>query len=147
MTPAGNLDLVAYLINFSERTNQNSKVKHSGFQHPKILLKLKTIPRYKHESSKSGVNWKKIEKLNPKNDTKSLRKFHERFNWTITLLTENEKQAIKDVLVDYHDIFARHRTDIGMNTEFKVTLSPENNKAVYSQSLPMPIHLTEDLIF
>ena len=32
-----------------------------------------------------------------------------------------------------------------MNTEFKVKLTPEDDKAVYSQSLPMPIHLKEDL--
>ena len=33
-----------------------------------------------------------------------------------------------------------------MNTEFKVKLTPKNDKAVYSQSLRMPIHLKEDLI-
>ena len=33
-----------------------------------------------------------------------------------------------------------------MNTEFKVKLTPKENKVVYSQSLPMPIHLKEDLI-
>ena len=37
--------------------------------------------------------------------------------------------------------------DIGMNTEFKVELTPEEDKAAYSQSLPMPIHLKEELIF
>ena len=36
--------------------------------------------------------------------------------------------------------------DIGMNTEFKVRLTPKDEKAVYSQSLPMTIHLKEDLI-
>ena len=36
--------------------------------------------------------------------------------------------------------------DIGMNTEFKVKLTPKDDKAVYSQSLPMPIHLNENLI-
>ena len=36
--------------------------------------------------------------------------------------------------------------DIGMNTEFKVKLTPKDDKAVYSQLLPMPIHLKEDLI-
>ena len=57
-----------------------------------------------------------------------------------------EKQAIEVILVEYHDIFGRHRMDIGMNTEFKVKLTPKDDKAVYSQSLPMPIHLKEDLI-
>ena len=33
-----------------------------------------------------------------------------------------------------------------MNTEFKVKLTPKDNKVVYSQSLPIPIQLKEDLI-
>ena len=33
-----------------------------------------------------------------------------------------------------------------MNTEFKVKLTPKDKRTVYSQSLPMPIHLKEDLI-
>ena len=33
-----------------------------------------------------------------------------------------------------------------MNTEFKVKLTPKDDKSVYSQSLPMPIHLKKDLI-
>ena len=36
--------------------------------------------------------------------------------------------------------------DIGMNTEFNVKLTTKDDKVVYSQSLPMPIHLKEDLI-
>ena len=33
-----------------------------------------------------------------------------------------------------------------MNTEFKVKLTPKDDKVVYSQNIPMPIHLKEDLI-
>ena len=86
------------------------------------------------------------EKLNPKDDIEPLLEFPKRFDWTDTLLTETEKQAVEDILVDYHDMFARHRIDIGMNTEFKVKLFPKDDKAVYSQSLPMPIRLEEHLI-
>ena len=75
------------------------------------------------------------EKLNPQESTESQNKFLKRFDWTDTLLTETEKQAIEVILVEYHDIFARHRMDIGMNTEFKVKLTPKDDKAVYSQSL------------
>ena len=81
-----------------------------------------------------------------KRTQKSQNKLLKRFDWTDILLTETEKQAIEDILVDYHDIFARHRMDVGMNTEFKKKLTPKDVKAVYSQSLPMPIHLKEDLI-
>ena len=63
--------------------------------------------------------------------------FLKRFDWTNTLLTESEKQAIEHILVEYHDIFVRQRMDIGMNTEFKVKITPKDNKAVYSQSLPL----------
>ena len=86
------------------------------------------------------------EKLNPKDDTESRIEFLKRFDWINTLLTGNEKQAVEEILVECHDIFARHRMDIGMNTEFEVRLTPKDDKAVYSPSLPMPIHLKEDLV-
>ena len=76
---------------------------------------------------------KNKEKLNPQESTEPQNKFLKRFDWTDTLLTEMGKQAIEDILVDYHNIFARHRMDIGMNTEFKVKLTPKDDKAVYSQ--------------
>ena len=70
-------------------------------------------------------------------------KFLKRFGWTDKLLTVTEKQAVENILVEYQDIFARHRMDIGMNTEFQVRPLPKIVKAVYSHSLP--IHLKEDL--
>ena len=72
--------------------------------------------------------------------------FLKRLDWKDTLLTETEKQAVEDFLVEYHDIFAGQRMDIGMKTELKVKLTAKNDKAVYSQNLPTPIHLEEDLI-
>ena len=86
------------------------------------------------------------EELKPQESTESRNKFPERFDWTDTFLTETEKQASEDILVDYHDIFTRHRMDIRLNTEFKVKLTPKDGKALYSQSLPRPIHLKEVLI-
>ena len=89
---------------------------------------------------------KNKEKLNPQESIESRKKFLKRFDWTNTLLTEMGKQAIEDILVEYHDIFAGHRMDIGMNTEFKVKLTPKDDKAVNGQNLTMPIHPKEDLI-
>ena len=87
-----------------------------------------------------------LKKLNSKGDIESRMDFLERFDWTDKLLTETKKQAVEDILVEYHDTLARHKVDIGMNTEFKVKLTPKDNKALYSPSLPMPIHLKEDLV-
>ena len=86
------------------------------------------------------------EKLNPKHDVESQMEFLKRFDWTDTLLTDTEKQAFENILLEYHEILARHRMDIGMNTEFKVKFTPKDDKGVYSQNLPMAIQLKEDLI-
>ena len=43
-----------------------------------------------------------------------------RFNRTDTLLTETEKHAVENIPVEYHDTFARHKMNKGMNTDFKV---------------------------
>ena len=48
--------------------------------------------------------------------------------------------------MEFHDIFARHRLDIGINTEFKVQLTPLDNRPAYSQSLPAPINLKDDIL-
>ena len=51
---------------------------------------------------------------------------------------------MEDIVVEDQDSFVRHRMEIVVNTEFKVTLTPKDNKSVYN--LPMPIHPKEDLI-
>ena len=146
MIPKGDPDLTAYL-NELLRTN---KLEHQdntfwlpipenpGEPEDYTPIQTRTLNELNELEDK--------ENLNPQESTESQNKFLKRFDWTDTLLTETEKQAIEDILVDYHDIFARHRVDIGMNTEFKVKLTPKDDNAVYSQNLPMPIHLKEDLI-
>ena len=49
--------------------------------------------------------------------------------------------------MEFYDIFARHRFDIGINTEFKVQqLKPLDNRPAYSQSLPAPINLKDNIL-
>ena len=146
MIPEGDPNLITYLTEllrtkkpdqqtntfwFPTPENPGNTEEHSPIQ-TRILKKLRELQQK--------------EKLNPKDDNESRIEFLKRFDWTDTVLNEKEKHAVEDNLVEYHDIFARHRMDIGMNTEFKVRLTPKDDKAVYSQSLPMPIHLKEDLI-
>ena len=49
------------------------------------------------------------------------------------------------MLVEYNDIFARQQLDIGINNSFKVKLTPKDERPIYTQSLPVPINLKEDL--
>ena len=56
-----------------------------------------------------------------------------------------EITQIEELLVEFYDIFARHRFDIGMNEFFKVKLTSKDDSLAYSQSLPTPINLEEDI--
>ena len=84
---------------------------------------------------------KKKGQLNATNNLQLREKISERFEWTDILLTQAEKQALKDIVLEHHENFATHRMNIGMKTEFKMLLTPKDDKAVEGQSLPMLIHL------
>ena len=146
MIPQDDPDLTAYL-NELLRTSKPEQQDHTiWFPAPENPGKPEDHTPIQTRILNELNELKDKEKLNPQESTESRNKFLKRFDWTDTLLTETEKQAIEDILVEFHDIFARHRMDIGMNTEFKVKLTPKDDKAVYSQNLPKPIHLKEDLI-
>ena len=144
--PQGDLDLIAYLIEFLRTNKPEQQNDTFWFPTPENPGKPEDHTTIQTVILKELNELKDKEKLKPQVSTESRNKFLKRFDWTNTLLTETEKQAIEDILVDYQDIFAIHRMGIGMNTEFKVKLTAKDNKAVFSQSLPMPIHLKEDLI-
>ena len=144
--PEGDPDLITYL-NMLFRTNKpDQQTNFFWFPTPKKPGSTDDLTLIQKRILKELCELEETEKRNPKNDIESRREKLKRFDWTDTLLTETEKQAIEDILVEYHDKFASHGMDIGMNTEFRVKLTPKNDKAVYSQSLPMPSHLKEDLI-
>ena len=146
MIPEGDPDLITYLTELLRTNKPDRHTNTFWFPTPENPGNIEEHTPIQTRILKELPELQLKEKLNPKDNTESRTEFLKRFNWTDTLLTETEKQAVEALLVEYHDIFARHRIDIGMNTEFKVRLIPKDDKAVYSQSLPMPIHLKEDLI-
>ena len=87
-----------------------------------------------------------LEKLNPLENTNSRNRFLSNFDWTDSTLQPEAKQAVESLLVEFHDIFARNRFDIEINTEFKVQLTPLDNRPAYSQSLPAPINLKDHIL-
>ena len=98
------------------------------------------------KSQKKLRELKQKEKLNPKDDAESRMKNRDRFDSTDTLLTETEQQAVENNLVEYHHLIARYRKDIEMNTEIKLKLTPNVDRAVCSQNFTMPIQLRKELI-
>ena len=87
-----------------------------------------------------------LKKLHPLEDTASRKQFISNFDWTYSTLQPDAKQAVENLLVEFQDIFARHRFDIGINTEFKVQLTPLDSLPAYSQSFPAPINLKDDIL-
>ena len=87
----------------------------------------------------------KLEELDPKQSESSRTQFLSMFKWDNSLITGEDRENLESILVEFNDIFARHRLDIGMNTQFKVSLTPKNDNPVYTQSLPVPINLKDDL--
>ena len=146
MIPEGDPDLITYLTELLRTNKPDQQTNTFWFPTPENPGNTEEHTPIQTRILKELYELQQKEKLNPKDDTESRIEFLKRFDWTDTLLTENEKHAVEDILVEYHDIFARHRMDIGLNTEFKVRLTPKDDKAVYSQNLPTPIHLKEDLI-
>ena len=77
-------------------------------------------------------NLQNLEKLNPQDDSESRKLFLANFDWADSTLNSAEIAQIEELLVEFHDNFARHRFDIGMNEDFKVTLTPKDDSPAYS---------------
>ena len=146
MIPEGDPDLVTYLTKLLRAKKPHQQNNTFWFPTPKNPGNTQDQTPIKTRILTELCELQRREKLNLKDDNESRTEFLKRLDWTDTVLTETEKQAVEDILVEYHDIFARHRMDIMMNTEFKVKLTLKDDKAVYSQSLRISIHLKDDLI-
>ena len=68
------------------------------------------------------------------------------FDWAHSTLNSTDIAQIEELLVEFHNIFARHRFDIGMNEDFEVKLTPKDDSPAYRQSLPTPINLKEGIL-
>ena len=62
-------------------------------------------------------NLQEAESLNPQEDEESRQKFLSNFDWKDSMLQHHEIKQIESLLVEFHDIFARHRFDNGMNED------------------------------
>ena len=145
MIPKADPDLITYMTELLRTNKPDQQNNTSWFPTPETPGNIEELTPIQTRILKE-LRELQLKKLNPKDDIESRIESLGRFDWRDTLLTENEKQAVEYILVDYHDIFARHRKDFGMDTEIKVKLTPKDNKAVYSQNLPMTVHLKENLI-
>ena len=86
-----------------------------------------------------------LDKIDLQTDKSYRNHFLRRFKWKDPVLNESQKQQVEELLVEFSVIFAKHRFDVGYNSEITMKLTPEHDKPVYTQSPPTPIHLREQL--
>ena len=148
--------LLSFMIQHEETTEvyinellkvpqQNSEQETYWFPTPEEPGDPATYTPIQQRIYKELLELQELEKLNPNDNENSRNKFLSNFDWSDTTLSIDERQEIEAILVEFHDIFARHRFDIGINREFKVKLTPNDDRPAYSQSLPTPINLKDDI--
>ena len=76
------------------------------------------------------------DKLDPTSSKEQRQEFLANFKWEQSILNPHEKQEIEALLVKYHDIFARHRLDIEINTEVKRKLTPKYTNQFMPKACP-----------
>ena len=106
MIPQGDPDLTAYLNELLRTNNPEQQDNTFRFPTPENPGKSEDYTPTQTRILKEVNGLKDKEKLNPQESTESQNHILKRFDWTDTIPTETEKQAIEDILVDYHDICA-----------------------------------------
>ena len=134
-----------YKNDFLKVPQQNSEQETSWFPTPEEPGDSATYTPIQQRIYNELLELKELEKLNPPDDGASRKAFLLIFDWSDKTLSPEEQHEIEENLIEFHDVFARHRFDIGINCEFKVKLTPIDNGPAYIQSLPTPINLNDDI--
>ena len=92
------------------------------------------------------IQLREAEQPDPTRGDEQRQTFLKNFSWDDSILNEQKQQIIEALLVKYHIIFAGHRLDIGINTDFKIKLLPKHDDPVYAQSLPTPTNFKDYLL-
>ena len=117
-----------------------------GFPTPETCSDLSDLTPIQREIYDQILQLKRLEKRNPKINPEDREAFLKQFKWDTCVLTAEQKQKLEEFLVEYHDVFAKHRFDVGYNTELKIKLTPSNPHPVYVQGPPAPIHLRDEIL-
>ena len=103
-------------------------------------------PNYPYANQKREIQeLEEIQKLDPTTCPEDRESFLKHINCNDSQLTLEDQKDIEQIYAEFNDIFARHRLDIGINHEIKTRLTLKTDERVYSQTLPCPINLKEDL--
>ena len=137
-------DAIYYVSSLLKANRNNDQYEQYWFPTPENPGDEDSHPPIQRRILQELRNLQEAEQMNPQNDDESRRKFLSNSDWRDSMLQQHEIKKIESLLIEYHDMFARHRFDIGMNEEFTVKLTPNDNSPAYSQSFrntPVPYSL------
>ena len=138
-------DAILYINELLKTSDQPSQSQNFWFPTPDNPGDPNTHTPIQSRILREIKELEEIQKLDPNNNAEDREAFLKNFKWDDSQLTENDQNDIEEILIEFNDIFARHRLDIGINHDFKIKLTPKTDDPVYSQSLPCTINLKEDL--
>ena len=140
-------DAVYYISSLRKANRNNNQYEQYWFPTPENPGDEMSHTPIQQRILREVRNLEEIEKFNPQDNEESRRKLLSNFDWKDSMLQQHEIKQIQALfLVEFHDIFARHRFYIGVIEEFTVELTPKDESPAYSQSLPTPINLKEDIL-
>ena len=135
-------------MNCSEKMSSRPPPEYGKlwFPTPETCFNPESLPPLQREIFDQIKHFQTLESINPKSSHDDREKFLENFKWEQSILTREQKSEVENLLVEFSDIFAKHRFDVGYNTELKIKLTPEHNLPVYVKSPLTPIHLRDELV-
>ena len=101
------------------------------FPTPETCQYPESLPPLQRDIYEQIKQFKNLEKIDPKIDKCHRPTFLQKFKWDNSILTDSQRSEVEELLVEFSDIFAKHRFDVGYNTELKIKLTPEHDLPVY----------------
>ena len=124
---------------FSRRTKIRKTQKFVGFLLQRFLETL-TNTRLSKKGIMSEIQaLQDLETLDSTKDKEPRANLRENFDLKDSTLAPREIARIGELLVEFYNIFARHRFEISMNEEFKVKLTTRDDSPVFRRSLSAPV--------
>ena len=134
------------------RDNQQSQQQRQPeyekfcFPTPETYQNPELLPQIQRDIYDQILHFQGLEKIEPKRNFQDRLTFIKNFKWENSVLTQEQRSKVEDLLVEFSDIFAKHRFDVGYNSDLKIKLKPEHTRPLYTQGPPTPIHLRRELL-
>ena len=115
------------------------------FPTPETCPNPESLPSIQREIYDQILYFQGLEKIEPNNNIQDRLTFLSNFQWENSVLTNDQRSEVEHLLIEYADIFAKNRFDVGYNSDLKIKLTPEHQRPLYTEGPPTPIQLRNEL--